>query len=283
MIRRLLVALLLLVPLAVQPGHAQNARAMRKQAEATMLVTGHVDIDREGRVAAHALDKAERLPPYVASLIGRAVPQLRFEPLPDADAPLARARMSLRLVATQAGDGNMKIGIRSAHFGDDETRDPASVIRSRDLDPPDFPASVARIGGKGTVYLLVKVGRDGKPEDVFPEQVNLTAVANAKVMESIRRDLSKAAMAGARRWRFTPPTVGDEASRDSWVVRVPVDFAFAGERDPGYGEWRAYVPGPRSRPLWALPDPMGFSPDTLVAGQVDDGISRFRLLTPLEG
>ncbi|WP_101927376.1 MULTISPECIES: energy transducer TonB [Luteimonas] len=278
-----LLAIALLLPLA---GHAQTAREMRKQVEGSMLVTGSVDIARDGSVTAHVLNQADKLPPYVVSLIARAVPALRFEPVLVDGAPvLARAAMSLRLVATPGDDGNMQVGIKSVHFGEEHAPDDPGGVRSIDMTPPRFPMSIAEIGGKGTVYLLVKVGRDGSVEEAVSEQTNLTALGNAREMESIRRGLEKAAISAAQRWTFAPPTRGDGVDNPYWVVRVPVDFRLSSgtDLDDRYGEWVGYVPGARHRPAWAEPDPPGFSPDTLVAGGVHQGRSRFRLLTPLEG
>ncbi|MCD9027242.1 energy transducer TonB [Luteimonas sp. BDR2-5] len=277
----LLVLACLLPPLA----HAQTAREMRSQVEASMLVTGTVDIDREGRATAHALDQPDKLPPYVISLVERAVPQMRFEPVLVDGAPvLARAKMSLRLVATPAGDGDMTLAIQSAHFGEEDAEAEGSGVRSSNMRPPRYPTNVVQIGGKGTVYLLVKVARDGSVDDVVAEQVNLTALGSARQMESIRNALAKASVDTARRhWSFIPPSEGENAPKDYWVVRVPVEFTLGDDSAPGYGEWAGYLPGPKTRPAWAEPDPPGFSPDALAAGDVQSGQSRFRLLTPLGG
>ncbi len=264
--------------------HAQNARQARSEVEASMLVTGHVDIDREGRVSAHALDQQDKLPGYVIALIDRAIPAMRFEPIVSDGAPIeARAKMSLRMVATPTGDGNMDLRIRSVHFGDEYASDDAGSIRSAGMRPPRYPAGMVRIGAKGTVYLLLKIGRDGRVAEVMAEQVNLTAIGNARQMEMIRSTLSRSAIEAARAWTFVPPTEGEEARKDHWVVRVPVEYMFGDDRAPAYGQWVAYHPGPRQRPDWAQPTPEGFSPDALVAGAVAPERSRFRLLTPLEG
>ena len=157
---------------------AQSARQARQEVEASMLVTGHVDIDREGKVRGHAFDKPEKLPAHAVNLIERAIPALRFEPVLVDGAPvLARAKMSVRLVATPVGDseGNMHVRIASAHFGEEYSDADRTSVRRSDLRPPRYPMNIAQIGGKGTVYLLVKVGRDGTPEDVVAEQVNLLA------------------------------------------------------------------------------------------------------------
>lgn len=271
---------------AAPAADAQTARQMRQEVEASMLVTGHVDIDRSGQVTAHELDQRDKLPPYVVNLIERAVPALRFEPVLVDGAPvLARAKMNVRLIATAVGNGDMRMRIASAHFGElYSDSDRTSVRRVGTLRPPRYPMNIAQIGGKGTVYLVLKVDRDGGVEDVVAEQVNLTALGSARQMEMIRDSLSKAAVDNARKhWRFVPPAEGEEAAKPYWVVRVPVDFMFEDDRYAAYGQWSAYHPGERVRPEWTEPTSPGFSPDTLIAGGITPETSRFKLLTPFEG
>lgn len=268
---------------------AQTVRQARQEVEASMLVTGHVDIDRTGQVTAHVLDQPDKLPPYVVSAIERATPSLRFEPiLVDGEPVLARAKMSVRLVMSRADEGEMHLRIASAHFGEPDTKGDTSVVRSATMAPPRYPKAVALAGGQGTVYLLVKVGRDGSTQDVHAEQVNLTALGNARQMEMIRTELTKVAVSQARRqWTWTPPTTGEQADRDYWVVRIPVSFDLSdGFRRPSspYGQWVAYHPGELSQPEWSAPTQPGFRPDALAAGgDATPEISRFKLLTPFEG
>lgn len=283
---RILLLALLAAPLVVLPAdvQAQTARQARGEVEASMLVTGHVDIDREGRVTAHTLDRQDDLPDYVVDLVGSTIAGLAFEPVVDQGQPaLARAKMSLRLVAAQADDGKMTVRVRSAHFGEEYSEDDATSVRYANMRPPRYPDDVLRMGGKGTVYLLLKVGRDGGVEDVLAEQVNLTALGNARQMETVRTRLADAAVKGARNWTFTPPTEGEAAGKEHWVIRVPVEYTLGGDRETAYGQWAAYHPGTRHSPDWARPTPAGFSPDALMAGGVTPETSRFKLLTPLGG
>lgn len=46
----------------------------------------------------------------------------------------------------------------------------------KDMQPPAYPVNAFRGGATGVVYLLLKIGRAGKVEDVVAEQVNLTAL-----------------------------------------------------------------------------------------------------------
>lgn len=265
---------------------AQTARQARQEVEASMLVTGYVDIDLNGQVTDIEIDKSEALPPYVLTLMERAGPTLRFEPvLVDGVPALARARMSARLVAATTGDGNLTMRIASAHFGEQNPKSDTSEIRSHRLPPPGYPEEVAIIGGQGTVYLLVKVGRGGRTQEAYAEQVNLTSLGTARDMERVRALLAEAAVNQARRrWTFTPPSTGATANHDFWVVRVPVDFFLGNSRAPAYGQWVSYHPGELSRPAWAAPTAPGFRPDAIASGgAVTPEESRFKLLTPFEG
>ena len=264
---------------------AQTARQARQEVEASMLVTGHVDIDRSGQVTALEIDRRDKLPPYVLDMIEGRAAALRFEPIVvDGEPALARAKMSVRLVMSPAGNGQMNLRIASAHFGEQGSKDNTDVVRSDTIKPPRYPAEIARINGQGTVYLLVKVGRDGSTQDVHAEQVNLTALGSARQMERIRTELARAAVNHARReWTWTPPTTGELLDRDFWVVRIPVDFRL-GREMPAYGSWVGYHPGDFKPSGWGRPVAPGFRPDALAAGgEAVAETSRFRLLNSFEG
>ena len=86
--------------------------------------------------------------------------------------------------------------------------------------------------------------------DVIAEQVNMTVVAPERTMDRMRDIFAKASISAARKWTFSPPTTGEDSTRDSWTVRVPVTFAL-NNSDNGqperYGRWRAFIPA-RARP-----------------------------------
>ncbi|WP_255516497.1 energy transducer TonB [Luteimonas suaedae] len=268
----LLVLLLSCAALAAGP------RAVRKQAEMSMLVTGSVEVARDGSVAGLDLDQREKLPEGVVRLVEGAAPHWRFAPARRNGEPVpATARMSLNLVARRLDDGNYELGIRHAHFADRNTA--AETIASRDMKPPAYPLDALHAGIKGTVYLLLRIGTQGTVEDVMAEQVNLRVVGNSHQMDRARRLLVRASLVAARAWTFKVPTTGEYADAGSWVVRVPVDYEFE-DRRPGYGEWQAYIPGPRQQPDWA-PEDDG-APDALLAGQVHQAGVGMRLLTPLQ-
>lgn len=285
MIRRMvLVAWMLPLLLAAGSADAQNVRKAREELEMSLLVRGHADIDREGRITAHALEQPDQLPGYVVDLVADSMPQLRFEPvLVDGMPVLARAKMTLRVVAQRDGD-NMRLGFRSMHFGEEHTALPEEerVTHIR-MDPPRYPTAAVRVGGQGTVYLLVKVGRDGLVEEVVVEQTNLATIGTARQMDLLRNQLEQSSLTAARTWRFAPPTTGEDADRDFWALRVPVQYSLDDKRKPRYGQWVAYHPGERIvRPDWAPEESPGFNPDLLAAGTAHSADSKFRLLNPPE-
>ena len=83
-------------------------------------------------------------------------------------------------------------------------------ISSKNMNPPRYPPAAARAGIEGTVILIIDVDANG----------NVTNVAVEK--SSRNRDLDRAAMEAARKWRFNPSVVNGQKAAGR--VRVPVDF-----------------------------------------------------------
>lgn len=257
--------------------------AVRKQIEASLLVTGSIDIATDGRVGGYQLDQAERLPPAVTELLGSRVKQWRFEPvLVDGKPVRARTRMQLRLIAKPTGEDQYLVRVAGANFG--EARDGESPTSRGDKKAPRYPEVAARAGVGGTTYLVLRIGRDGRVEDVVAEQVNLRVVANERDMQRLRDLLAQSAVTAARAWEFNPPVRGAEVDARFWSVRVPVDFVAPDQRVPNQaGEWTAYVPGPRRPVPWRDWDDAKLSPDAVAAGGVyPDRPTGPQLLTPLD-
>jgi len=276
-----LFALTLLLSVGVLAG---NAREARKQAESTMLVSGWVTIRPDGSVESHEIDRGDKLSPAITNLIGSASTQWRFEPIEvDGNVVKARVPMHLRLVAKPAGDGQYTVAIRSASFGSSSSSTaPEEQWARMKAPPPEYPRTALRMGGKGTVYLLLRVGRDGRVMDVATEQVNLTVAGTSDQMDQLRSLLSKASERAAKRWEFKPPTRGPDADAPNWVVRCPVAFRFIGERPAEAGEWETYVPGPRNYDIpWVMHDlRLAGSPDGFPDGALTSLGDGPRLLNP---
>lgn len=268
-------------------GGSGEARAgtatVRKQAEMSMLVTGSIEIEKDGSIGKHAIDQPHELPPAVTQLIDKAMPQWRFEPVQvEGKVVRARAKMGMRVIAIQLDDGNYQLRIGSASFGDEEAAAEKHIAnRRKKLTPPRYPEAAYRNNITGTVYLLVKVNAQGDVDDVATEQVNLTVVGNERQMEQGRKLLSDASAAAARKWRFNVPTREDLGDDGYMVMRVPVDYKFRGQKEVRYGQWSAYIPGPRQRPTWVQDEDARQSPDAMIAGTAYPVGSGPKLLTPL--
>ncbi len=88
----------------------------------------------------------------------------------------------------------------------------ASVdISSKAMNPPRYPPAAFRAGIQGEVILIIDVDANGD-------------VTNVTVEKSSRnRDLDRAAMEAARKWRFNAAESGGKKAAGR--VRVPVNFA----------------------------------------------------------
>lgn len=283
----LLLALVVCIPLAA----AQSAREVRKQTEASMLVTGHVLIEQDGHVSDWEVDQPGKLPKAVVGLIESAVAAWKFKPvLVDGQPHRAKARMSLRVVANRQDDGDYQIAIRSGYFGE-EAMSPGerleqagtSEVQPIQMRPPAYPMRAVDMQAQGTAYLILQINRQGLVEDAFVEQVNLKTVGNEKQMSQMRDMLAKPALAAARKWTFRIPVTGEEADSEYWQIRVPVDYVLSDTRSAGYGQWDVYIPGPRHHAPWRQ-DTLDHddSPDAMLAGSIYQVGKGLRLLTPLQ-
>ena len=279
------VVVAVLLAAASVAAFGRGPMAVRKQAEASMLVTGRIQVDREGKVAGYTLDHAEKLPAAVTELLGKHVPTWKFEPvLLGGRAVNAETGMSIRVVAKRIDADNFRVGIRGASFGDGGAR-PEEQPRAGDLSAPDYPYDAARAGVAGTVYLLVRVERDGQVGEAVAEQTNLRVVTDERSMEQWRRRLEDVSIRKARQWKFVPPSEGAEAGKAFWVVRVPVVYSLDPRRKgTDYGTWEAYIPGPRHASPWdGGNEGVGFSPDTLAPGMAHLAGSGLKLTSALSG
>jgi len=267
---------------------AQSATATRAQAEASMVLTGTIDISPTGSVEAFTLRDDAKVEAYLQEFLQKNVAQWRFEPvMRDGVAVPARTPVSLRLVARSTEEKGMQVELRSASFRAYDSTATDDVVYDN-MTPPRYPRDVFDRGGAGEVLLLIQVGRDGSVVNIAAEQVNLYMVGLPKEMERVRDRLAKASIDAARRWSFRPPTTGEHVDEPSWTVRVPVTFriSYGGGVPDTYGRWQAYIPGPRQKPSWDV----GSAADDAFADALPEGgvymagIDKGpRLLTPLGG
>lgn len=274
-----LVAGLLL--LAAAQAWAGGVGAVRKTVEATMVLTGSIQVDTQGRVTGYSIDKQEQVDPAALQVVGGVVPAWRFEPvLVNGTAVPATSKMTLRLVASQRADGGLEVRAESVSFSG-EPKSPEEQILADKMAPPKYPVDAARSGIQGQVFLLLKVGRDGRVQDVAVERTNLWVVGRENQLPGFRRSLEQPALEAARKWTYKVPVAGPGAHEDAFQVRVPVAYALGVREAEHYGRWRAYVPGPLNQVPWrdARFDDRGI--DAGIGGQVQLAGAGLRLLSDL--
>lgn len=261
-----------------------TARAVRKTAEASMLVTGHVQVNPDGTLKSYRIDAPEKLPAPVVQLIANNLPHWKFKLSGPSD-HVVDSGMSLRVLARPEADHNYALSIEGTSF--DQARDPAQKITVEQRKPPAYPLMAIKERISGTVYLLLQIGRDGKVRDLVAEQVNLDQYGTEQQMERFRRVLAESSLDAARHWVFHVPSAGPTANNPYWVVRVPVNYSLRrwGElpRKSGYGQWRAYIPGPREAAPWADRRLLSEAPDALPDGDLHEMGSGLRLDTGKSG
>lgn len=258
---------------------------VRNRAEASMLITGWIEVMPDGSVHDFTLDRPEKLPPAVIDTMRKNVPNWKFALANHADA-IQRARMYVRMTAKPIDDSHDVIIIAGATFGDSQNAS-SDHVTYKDRQPPKYPREAVASRVDGTVFLLLRVGRQGQVEDAAVEQVNLGEYGTEMQMRHFRQVLGDAALDVAQRWTFNLPTTGKHVLDPYWIVKVPIAFnlnrAGAPPKDT-YGKWEPYIPGPHASIPWAKSDSRFFtSSDAVPAGTLSQADQPLRLITSLGG
>jgi len=233
---------------AIAPGKAPPV----PEAEAGIGVEGTILVGPEGKALDYQLREPDALPEEVRRYLEYQTPRWEFEPPTLDGQPVAlHNRMSLHLKAVPHADGGMRLQLHGTSFL------PTQVPADYDLTPdrlalpayPSVPWSPVTYQVGATVYVVLKVGRDGKVLDLLDEQVNLHFVPEPGTAAMWRKHFARGTLRTARGWTFHPPTKGEAAAESHWSVRVPVQYT-AVDEEVRYGQWHAYVPGPRRAVPW---------------------------------
>jgi len=275
---------------------------VKRSVEASMLVTGEIAVNPDGSVYGYSLDHRDKLPAPVVKLIGGTLPHWKFTPVKvDGKAVLAKASMSLRIVAKQVDAKHDAISVEGAAFGTETFRSGKTAecanhacLAYLEWQRPSYPYNLVQDLVSGTVYLVIEVDRQGKVAQVAVEQVDLRRVAEQSMLDHWRRELGRVSMEAARKWTFQVPRAGPEAGKDHWIAIIPVNYSIGipgtGKTigEPGYGQWDVYVPGPVHAIPWAEAQRKQVASNGSADAIPDNGVpfvadTRFVLLTSLGG
>jgi hypothetical protein len=257
-------------------------KAVRRQLEASMQVTGTAEIDATGALTAYALDDAADMPPGIVQLLHERLPGFRFEAVVrGAHAQPVAAKMTLLLVAHRTDAGHYDVRMESARFVD-AAQPGSDLVSIASKKPPEYPVEALERNVGGTVYVAVRIDRSGHAVDVAVKQVNLTVVGDDVQMRHWRDVLARPALAAIRQWTFHPPATGPHAGDPEFVGIVPVRYLMDDQQPPRAGHWSQYVRGPVQDIPWLRGDDDGAGDEAVAAGSVGQRGATLKLLTPLD-
>jgi hypothetical protein len=275
----LLVCALLTCSFAVSA--AKGPGAVRKQVESSLLVTGSIDVDASGKVVGYALDEPQALPEGIVAMAAAQVPLWAFEPMVlPADQTRTHSQMSLRFIAKKSEGQQSVVSLQGAQFFNQRNAVGFPIDREHSA-PILYPLAMRRLYVTGTVYMAVRVDRDGKVLDSAVEQINLTVVGSESETERWRQVLGRHWQQGVKGLRFDIPDSAFAENNSTLSGRIGFYYKNANSPSWKYGDWEPHVPGPHTRIDW-LPDPDA-RPDTFRPGTLHTAGSDRRLLTPLTG
>jgi hypothetical protein len=220
------------------------AYAAQPKLQASMAVSGELVVGPDGKAMGYTLDQPDKLPSAVVELIARTVPNWRFATVSKDGKPVAaRARMSLGVIADPVGDGAFALRVAGVTFGSDDDKDVPQPLKTLHVT---WPHEAVERGVSSVTYLLLELDPGGKVAKAAVERVDLRATGSEHDMTLVRAVFARAALHSAQRWAFALPRRPGNAQAPM-LVRVVVHYSMIGEgrpREPGYGQWRSYVPGP---------------------------------------
>jgi hypothetical protein len=226
----------------------------RAQLESSAVVNGSIVLATDGTVKNAVVDDEARYGKAIADLVRTAALRWRFQPVTRDGAPVqAKASMHVRVVVAKAPDGNYTARIKGATFGQPDPHS-TDVLHNAEANKrilPRYPREALARRVQGTVYLALHVDHEGHVVQAAAEQVNLRNLGPERVLKTYRKVLADAALETARKWRYVPPSTGKLAHRDSWTVRVPIDFHLTAlGKAPTTPVWNTYIPGPYTPAPW---------------------------------
>ncbi|TBR39783.1 hypothetical protein EYV96_06240 [Dyella terrae] len=236
------------------------------------ILTGSIVISEKGAVQSTALDVMPGRPvdESINGMIRQIVSGWRFAPATADGKPVpSQTSIHVRLVARPNDDGSFKVFAGGTTFGADPSMNATDYPQPLRLEAPSPPRGLDEVGG--TVYLALRINREGRVDDAFVEQVNLLRGDNETYMSYWRDELARPVLGAARNWTFIPPSTGALASQATWTVHLGVNIggrrAMKAMSDPSRSAWSPYFPGPIHAVPWlkgALINPA--APDALVQG-----------------
>ena len=235
-----------------------------------MQVDGWISINPEGGVAEFQTETP--LLPALHENLERVVLKWRFQPVMIDGVPrMVRAKTRVILARNRVGKVYV-VKVDNVTFPNNpdakaETiKESPQPITALSMQPPNWPRGLLGANVSGQVLLYIRVGADGRAEQVVAVQSMLFDVKGKNsVLRDVIDQFERSALLGATHWRFNVPADRGQMSAENRTVSVPVVFLM--EKRPELelpGRWRTIVRNP-TRPVEWLPK----SPDVKQAGVTD--------------
>jgi hypothetical protein len=168
---------------------AESLDAIRQRAEASMLVTGSVEITPDGSVKDYSIDHLDMLPKPVVQLIRNNMPLWKFR-FDSPQTAAVTAKMSLRLLAKHVDNTHDSLSISGAQF-EQGHQIPGEWTSRNTIVLPHYPTLELASHASGTVYVAMQIGRDGHVMKAVAQQVNLSVYAGDSDMKVFRDDFAR--------------------------------------------------------------------------------------------
>lgn len=196
--------------------------AAKSRMEMSMLLEGEIQVSSHGEVTNYHIKDADKVPPAALDFVNASVESWAFEPpMMDGQSVALLNKMRVLVVAQEQVDGSFVLRIQSAAFSPANDVDTGYEVATVDMTAPRYPKDAARVGAGARVFLVLKIGRDGRVEDVFAEQINIiTSSMTMSTDRNLYGAFERASVETARGWKFTPPHRGEQAEADYWTLRV---------------------------------------------------------------
>jgi hypothetical protein len=239
-------------------------------------VDGWIDVSPSGEIVAFQTDTT--LAPALRQNLERTVLRWRVQPVLIDGAPhQVRAKTRVVLAASRIGE-KYSVKIDNVTFPNetdtaaDASNPDVSGFSGKQLRAPRYPASLLQAGVSGKVLLCLRVGADGRPEEVVAVQTMLYDV------KGLDRNLRKAialmedsAVSAARGWTFNLSAERAAQSAEYRTAKVPVEYMMGSKPVPEKpGQWRTVVRVPMRKVDWlpASSDSQKIGVSDMAAGEV---------------
>jgi hypothetical protein len=257
----------------------------------TTRVDGYIKIDAAGNLTDYKIDTP--LPDQLRELVNKTVHKWTFFPVMVGGKTVpAEAKMRITLAGRADGE-DLIVTVDNVIFlgGPGTAIDPSSMpvfvtLNDKGLRLPTYPESLLSAGVQGTVLLYLRLGIDGRVQEICPIQVSLIDVKGDNAILAKAAGLFASSAADqVKKWRFGVTTRISNPSPDELTVGLPVAFRLPQFKDPKPGQWHTEVRSEKQAAPWLRLDPaeQAFGVSDVDSGEIVPLASSIRLATKVNG